>query len=238
MEECAVNIEAVETIQDRLKQVFDALGMTIYQISKDLGENPSKFYNILSGRAKPSYDTIMSLLACYPQIRADFLLRGIHPVLADGTDSSNSKFVVTDENLIEVPFVPIKFYASFVETYTEGFRKMDMDTYRVRSSSVRSNKPAVVIEISGNSMTPQLGNGAKVLAEQVDQSNWEYQSGGIYAVMYRDYFVVKRIRDNELMTKKYLTLHSDNPLGGSVTVGHKDLRGIWKIISIVDSPVE
>lgn len=238
MEDCAVNIEAEETIQDRLKQVFEGLGMTIYQISKDLGENPSKFYNILSGRAKPSYDTIMSLLACYPQIRADFLLRGIHPVLADGTDGGNSKFTVSDENLIEVPFVPIKFYASFVETYTEGFRKMDMDTYRVRSSSVRSNKPAVVIEISGNSMTPQLGNGAKVLAEQVDQSNWEYQSGGIYAVMYRDYFVVKRIRDNELMTKKYLTLHSDNPLGGSVTVSQKDLRGIWKIVSIVDSPVE
>ena len=238
MEECAVNIEATETIQDRLKHVFDGLGMTIYQISKDLGENPSKFYNILSGRAKPSYDTIMSLLACYPQIRADYLLRGLLPVLADTTDSDNSKFAPTDENLLEVPFVPIKFYASFVETYTEGLRKMDMDTYPIRSSSVRSNKPLVVIEISGNSMTPQLSNGAKVLAEQVDQSNWEYQSGGIFAVMYRDYFVVKRIRDNELMTKKYLTLHSDNPLGGSVTVGHKDLRGLWKIVSIVDSPVE
>ena len=238
MENYAVNIEAVETIQDRLKLVFDALGMTIYQISKDLGENPSKFYNILSGRAKPSYDTIMSLLACYPQIRADFLLRGLHPALVDGADGVNSRSAVANENLIEVPFVPIKFYASFVETYTEGFRKMDMDTYRVRGSSIRSNKPAVVIEISGNSMTPQLGNGAKVLAEQVDQSNWEYQSGGIYAVMYRDFFVVKRIRDNELMTKKYLTLHSDNSLGGSVTVGHKDLRGIWKIVSIVDSPVE
>jgi repressor LexA len=236
MEECAANIEAEETIQDRLKQVFDALGMTIYQISKDLGENPSKFYNILSGRAKPSYDTIMSLLACYPQIRADFLLRGIQPVL--GENNGNSRFTVADENLVEVPFVPIKFYASFVETYTEGFRKTDMDTYRVRSASIRSNRPVVVIEISGNSMTPQLSNGAKVLAEQVDQSNWEYQSGGIYAVMYRDFFVVKRIKDNELMTRKYLTLHSDNTLGGSVTVSAKDLRGMWKIVSIVDSPVE
>ena len=238
MEECAMNIEAVETIQDRLKQVFDGLGLTIYQIAKDLGENPSKFYNILSGRAKPSYDTIMSLLACYPQIRADYLLRGILPVLGEGNSEGNGRFVVAEENLIEVPFVPIKFYASFVETYTEGFRKMDMETYRVRNASIRSNKPAVVIEVQGNSMTPQLSNGAKVLAEQVDQSNWEYQSGGIFAVMYRDFFVIKRIRDNELMTKKYLTLHSDNPQGGSVTVGYKDLRGMWKIVCIVDSPVE
>ena len=50
--------EAENSIQDRLKQVFDALGITIYQIAKDLDENSSKFYNILSGRAKPSYDTI------------------------------------------------------------------------------------------------------------------------------------------------------------------------------------
>ncbi len=238
MEECAANIEAEETIQERLKTVFDALGMTIYQISKDLGENPSKFYNILSGRAKPSYDTILSLLACYPQIRADYLLRGIHPALSDGVASGNSKFLASEENLIDVPFVPIKFYASFVETFAEGLRRTDMDTYQVRSSAVRPSKPAVVIEISGNSMTPQLSNGAKVLAEIVDQSNWEYQSGGIYAVMYRDFFVVKRIRDNELITKKYLTLHSDNPQGGSVTVSHKDLRGLWKIVSIVDAPVE
>ena len=80
-ENCLKETITSVTIQDRLKQVFDALGITIYQIAKELGENPSKFYNILNGRAKPSYDTIMSLLACYPQISADYLIRGIMPVL-------------------------------------------------------------------------------------------------------------------------------------------------------------
>ncbi len=224
------------TIQDRLKQVFDALGITIYQISKELGENPSKFYNILNGRAKPSYDTIMSLLTCYPQISSDFLIRGKLPVL--NTPETNVRLMTADEDTLEVPFIPVKFYASFVESYADGINGTDMETFRVRKAVVKNQKQAVVLEISGNSMSPQLIHGAKVLAVPVSDSNWEYQSGGVYAVMYRDYFVVKRIRDNELLTRKYLTLHSDNPNGGNVTVPLQDIRGIWKIVSIVEAPVE
>ena len=225
------------TIQDRLKQVFDALGITIYQIAKELGENPSKFYNILNGRAKPSYDTIMSLLACYPQISADFLIRGIMPVL--NSPEANARLAPTEsDDTIEIPFVPVKFYATFVESYSDASSTADVESFRVRKPVVKGHKNPVVLEISGSSMSPQLTHGAKVLAVPVSENNWEYQSGGVYAVMYRDYFVVKRIRDNELLTRKYLTLHSDNPNGGNVTVPLQDIRGIWKIVSIVEAPVE
>ncbi|GAB3500669.1 helix-turn-helix transcriptional regulator [Spirosoma knui] len=224
------------SIQDRLKHIFDALGITIYQIAKELGENPSKFYNILNGRAKPSYDTIMSLLACYPQISADYLIRGIMPVL--NSPEANATLMTSDEDTLEVPFVPVRFYASFVESYADGINNTDMEMFRIRKPVMKGHKRAVVLEISGNSMSPQLAHGAKVLAVPVSESDWEYQSGGVYAVMYRDYFVVKRIRDNELLTRKYLTLHSDNPNGGNVTVPLQDIRGLWKIVTIVEAPVE
>ncbi|ADB41554.1 putative phage repressor [Spirosoma linguale DSM 74] len=235
-ENCLKKIASPVTIQDRLKQVFDALGITIYQIAKELGENPSKFYNILNGRAKPSYDTIMSLLACYPQISADYLIRGILPIL--NSPQANARLLSADDDTIEVPFIPVKFYATFVESFAEGIHATDVDSFRVRKPIVKGHKNSVVLEISGNSMSPQLAHGAKVLAIPVSENNWEYQSGGVYAVMYRDYFVVKRIRDNELLTKKYLTLHSDNPNGGNVTVPLQDIRGLWKIVAIVEAPVE
>jgi repressor LexA len=224
------------TIQDRLKQVFDALGITIYQIAKELGENPSKFYNILNGRAKPSYDTIMSLLACYPQISADFLIRGITPVL--NLPEGNAQLMSVSDDTIDVPFVPVKFYATFVESYSDTISPADTESFRVRKPLLKGHKNPVVLEISGSSMSPQLTHGAKVLAVPISENNWEYQSGGVYAVMYRDYFVVKRIRDNELLTRKYLTLHSDNPNGGNVTVPLQDIRGLWKIVAIVEAPVE
>lgn len=231
--------DGMESVQDRMKQVFDALNLSIYQVAKDLGENSSKFYNILSGRAKPSYDTVMTLLAQYPQIRADFLLRGTLPVLSSEPEGkTNGQLVLADDDIIELPFVPIKFYASFVENITEGLQPHGLETYRVRKPVERMPKQPVVIEISGNSMSPQLVNGAKVMAVEIDSTDWEYQSGGVYAVIYRDYFVVKRIKENELLTRKILTLHSDHPNGGTVTVSLGDLRGIWKVVSIVEAPVE
>jgi phage repressor protein C with HTH and peptisase S24 domain len=236
MEKCLDKTDGTVSIQNRLKQVFDALGITIYQIAKELGENPSKFYNILNGRAKPSYDTIMSLLACYPQISADYLIRGILPVLT--SPEANAVMTKADEDTLEVPFVPVRFYASFVESYADGIGTTDSEMFRVRKPVMKGHKRAVVLEISGNSMSPQLAHGAKVLAVPVNESDWEYQSGGVFAVMYRDYFVVKRIRDNELITRKYLTLHSDNPNGGNVTVPLQDIRGLWKIVTIVEAPVE
>ncbi|MCK8491821.1 MULTISPECIES: LexA family transcriptional regulator [Spirosoma] len=235
-EKCSEKIDSEVTIQDRLKQVFEALGITIYQIAKELGENPSKFYNILNGRAKPSYDTIMSLLACYPQISADYLIRGVLPVL--NSPEENAMVMATDEDTMEIPFVPVRFYATFVESYTDGIGASDIESFRVRKPVMKGHKQAVVLEISGNSMSPQLAHGAKVLAIPVNENDWVYQSGGVYAVMYRDYFVVKRVRDNELLTRKYLTLHSDNPNGGNVTVPLQDIRGMWKIVTIVEAPVE
>lgn len=235
-EKCSEKIDTTMSIQDRLKQVFEALGITIYQIAKELGENPSKFYNILNGRAKPSYDTIMSLLACYPQISADFLIRGILPVL--NQPEPNAVVMQSDDDTVEVPFVPVRFYATFVESYADGNGTLDTEPFRVRKPVLKGHKNAVILEISGNSMSPQLAHGAKVLAVPVSESDWEYQSGGVYAVMYRDYFVVKRIRDNELITRRYLTLHSDNPNGGNVTVPLQDIRGLWKIVTIVEAPVE
>ncbi len=228
--------KASTTIQERLKEVFEALGISIYQIAKDLNENSSKFYNILNGRANPSYDTIIRILESYPQVSADFLLRGMLPVLKDGNASVRA--AVTQDAYREIPYVPVQFHATFVETYTEGFRYEDMDTYPVSSEIAGRLRKPVIIEVSGNSMSPQLADGAKVIATQVHTGDWMYQSGGVYAVVYRDFFVIKRIRENELLTRKYLTLHSDNPLGGSVSVPAEDLRGIWKVQGIVYAPVQ
>jgi transcriptional regulator with XRE-family HTH domain len=228
--------ESDNSIQERLRQVFDALGISIYQIAKDLNENSSKFYNILSGRAKPSYDTIIGILNYYPQVRADFLLRGEGAVLTD--DTLSNAFLSPETSYVEVPYVPIKFHASFVESYTDSYRFQDLETFRISKDLVKNLREPVIIEISGNSMSPQLVPGARVLAVPVDTGDWIYLSGGVFAVIYRDFFVVKRIRENDLLTKRYLTLHSDNPMGGSVTVPANEIRGIWRVANIVSAPVE
>lgn len=229
-----------QSIQHRLRQVFDQLGLTIYQIAKDTAENPSKFYNILNGRAKPSYDTILNLLVQYPQIRADYIFRGVEPILDTDVAAPVVRVPVppAEPDQVEIPFVPTRFYASFVESISDGIREADLESYPVSAAMARKYPQAIVLEIEGNSMSPQLVSGARVMATPVAEGDWVYQSGGVYAVMYRDYLVVKRIRENNLLTHQQLTLYSDHPNGGSVTISADDLRGLWKVVRIVEAPVE
>ena len=232
-----IAVSHMDTIHERFSLMLRELGLTAYQLAQDVGENPSKLYNIMNGKAKPSFSTIEVILNKYPQVNGHWLLTGEGEKLVQ--HESNATLVpALEEPYVDLPFIPVTFYMSFTEGYADDCEYTHLETYRVYDPGAKAYKNGVVIEVQGNSMRPQLAHGSKVLAVCVDRGDWQYQSGGVYALMYRDYFVVKRIKDNELMTKGMLTLHSDNPDSGSMPVKVEDIRGMWKVLRVVDSPVE
>ncbi|MBD0260704.1 MAG: LexA family transcriptional regulator [Cytophagales bacterium] len=225
-------------ISERLSRLIDSLGLTTYQFSKALGyDRPEKIYAVVNGKTKPSFDTLSAITDTFKQVNPKWLLNGEGDMFFP---EPNARIVSApqDKNYTDYPFVPIRFQATFVEGYSATCRLDNMETYRVYSADGRTYKNAAVFEVEGNSMWPQIRHGARVLAVCVDKGDWCYQSGGVYAVMYKDYFVIKRIKDNELLTRKLLTLHSDNPEGGSMPVPLEEIRGIWKVVKVVDAPVE
>ncbi len=226
---------ATNNIHTRLKNIIEALNLTTYQIAKVLDENSSKFYNIMNGKTKPSYDTIFKLIEKYPEINPDYIFKGIEPILIL---AKKEGALIDDLAYEEVPYLPIKFQASFVENFGISLKTEDLGKYSVLKSSLKNKKQPVVIEIQGNSMSPQLQNGNRVLANFIPEPDWNYISGGVYAVIYRDFFVVKRIKDNELLLKNTLTLYSDNIKSGNITVPKNEIKGIWKITNIIEASVE
>ncbi|AQG79943.1 helix-turn-helix transcriptional regulator [Spirosoma montaniterrae] len=65
------------TIHVRLQQLIDALDISVLEFARQLGERRGeKVYHILHGRLKPRYDTLEKIVAVYPQVNADWLLRG------------------------------------------------------------------------------------------------------------------------------------------------------------------
>ncbi|MGV3561588.1 XRE family transcriptional regulator [Larkinella arboricola] len=130
-------------------------------------------------------------------------------------------------------------YSSYIEL--EGERINVLTDYlerlnRITDPAKREEEKVryVVIEIDGDSMEPRLEAGFKVLAYQLDSSAWAYQASGIYAVEFGDQLVVKRIKDNTLLESGILTLHSDNPEGGRLSVPLSEIRNIWKVERIID----
>ena len=222
-------------IHFRLRKIIETLDLTTYQIAKILDENSSKFYNIMNGKTKPSYDTIFKLIENYPQINPDYLFKGIEPIL---NKINGNGIIIDDLNYTEIPYLPIKFQASFIENYNISLKYEELETYPVLKGTIKNKNLPVVIEIQGNSMSPQLQSGNKVIAYQLEQQDWGYLSGGVFAIIYRDFFVIKRIKDNDILSKGTLTLHSDNVKSGIITIPIGEIKGIWKITNIIDAGVE
>lgn len=95
----------------------------------------------------------------------------------------------------------------------------------------------LVVEVGGDLMAPTLRAGTRVLATPVPPSEWPYMPCGVYCVVYRATFVVRRVQDNQLAEQQQLLLHADNPLGGTHLVRGKDIRAIWQVRWAVYAPV-
>lgn len=222
-------------IHIRLKKIIEALNLTTYQIAKILDENSSKFYNIMNGKTKPSYDTILKIIEKYPEISSDYLFKGVGPIIIE---SKKEGALLENLEYLEIPFLPIKFYASFIENVNQSLTFDNFEKYSVLKSSLKNKKTPVVIEIQGNSMSPLLQNGNKVIATQISYEDWSYITGGVYAIVYRDFFVVKRIKDNDILNKNQLILYSDNVKNGNITIPVGEIKAIWKVTNIIDAQVE
>ncbi|NID09340.1 S24 family peptidase [Fibrivirga algicola] len=159
------------------------------------------------------------------------------------------KPVALQEEKIPIPFIPVRARAGFArssiveESHVMYGSELDVvyvsrDVLKAGYETERSRKDKVyVIEVDGDSMEPLLHPGYEVTAYVVDPGDWPYTTG-VVAVQYRDEFVIKRIRDNRLEEDGRLTLHSDNPLGGSITVPRSEIRQIFEIDEIVKGKVK
>ncbi len=64
-------------IADRLQELLTFWKLNPNQFAKELGyERPEKIYGILNKKFKPSFETLMDIITQYPQVNANWLLKG------------------------------------------------------------------------------------------------------------------------------------------------------------------
>ena len=91
-------------IESRLQQLIDALNVSVLEFARQLGERRGeKVYHILHGRLKPRYDTLEKILAVYPQVNGDWLMRG--EGLMFKTLDSPSAAITTEERLRNMEYL-------------------------------------------------------------------------------------------------------------------------------------
>lgn len=143
--------------------------------------------------------------------------------------------IVTESDTVELPLVSIPARATFAEI-GDGVNVDLYETFLVYKTPGEDFTGQIIIELDGDSMEPIYVSGAKVRAKRVPVERWPYITSGVYAVAAGGSFLIKRIKNNDFPSG-FLVLHSDNEqTGGSLTVKTQDIRSIWKVLRIVDSP--
>ena len=95
----------------------------------------------------------------------------------------------------------------------------------------------LVAEVDDYALAPVLPPRARVLATAVPAAEWPYLPPGVYCVLYRTSFAIRRLRDNTLLQQGVLLLHTDYPGGGAYPVRAEDLHAVWHVRWAVFVPV-
>lgn len=147
---------------------------------------------------------------------------------------------IAPELYVQIIEIPVSARAGFNYENFINDNRNDIEYINVpKSYLTHSADPSryKVIAIDGDSMEPYLRPGMRVLGYLINPGDWAYLRGTV-AVDMENEFVVKRILHNTLDNLGYVELTSDNPLGGKITAHRNKIRNIWKMLRIIDGPVD
>ena len=210
------------TYSEWFSEAFKALGVTPNEVAIKLGIVNVKIYNIVGGRGKPGYETIQQILTAYPRLNANWLLKGQKPILHESSAIIEGTGSVSSE--VKLPLYEAgNGYSGQQESYS----------LPVLADQEANYSSAVVVRLTDNSMLPKYPVGMRLLAKPVPAAEWDYINSMLVMVLYRSTLVVRRIKENDLISKSYLTLYADSDEAGYVLVRRDDIKSIWQVVDIV-----
>ena len=228
------------TISERLKLVRRKRGLTQQEMANLLTIARPTVAQLEGGRHQPSNEVLETIISKL-DISRDWLWFGTGEMEENFSIGHPARLMSlsVEVEYIDCPLIPVPARAAFMEMVGQEVGYSHFKTVRIYNPSpeLLQGEP-LVFELDGDSMEPQLRPGMQVAVMPLPLENSKYVVSGVYVVAFSNQLIVKRIKDNDILTKGQLTLHSDNPKAGSLTVESADLRGLWKVIDIIRGRVE
>jgi hypothetical protein len=237
-------------LSQRINLIVDRLESGVQRrFALKIGARPGQISEVLGERrAKPSSDLLEKIGIAYPEIRTEWLLLGEGEMLksadSDAQPQNISPYPPNQTNvkasglLSDIKVIPLR-HISFPARASFGYMQMQrvkegdiFETVLFRLPPGRTEqdyKDAVVFDIEGDSMEPNLRDGQQVIAWEIPPSRWEYLHNTACVVAYLEEVTVKAILKNDLNNTDGLTLHATGGPGGSFTVERKDINSIWEV---------
>lgn len=231
-----------ETIKERLKLLRKSRKLTQDELALLLSLTKSAISKFETGNSSPSSETLKRIALLY-NVSVDYLLNGSDSPsdarpqnissYPPGQNNAHAVGLLSDIPIIELGRVSFTARASFNYAQLQRFMNSDLfDKVLFRLPPGRTAadyKDALVFDIEGDSMEPNLRDGQQVIAWPIPEGKWEYLHNTACVVDYDDTVTVKAILKNDLNNTEGLTLHATGGMGGSFTVARKDIHSIWEV---------
>jgi hypothetical protein len=75
------NSESPLELADRLREIIKHYNLTVSRMAELVGGSKVKFYRLLDGTSKPDYKTTESILSEFPEVSAEWFMRGQGPMI-------------------------------------------------------------------------------------------------------------------------------------------------------------
>lgn len=241
-------------VSDRIRQILAHFQLNANQASQKLGHtNASKVYKFLAGDFKPGYDSLVELLATFPEISGDWLLMSRGPMLRPGVEaplqpgestmpgptmpyrgiSSGQVLTVTvdrmgKENTI---YVPVPAQTGYTHSFNQEQFMSDLEPYHL-PGFLGNNR---AFEVAGDSMYPTYKHHDIVVCSFVDR--WDQlQPDESYVLVTSENVLLKRLTAPITDRRGTIELHSDNTgQYGVHTMPVSDLLELWMVRGFIST---
>jgi hypothetical protein len=248
--------EPLSPLSQRINLIVNRLEDGVQRrFAMKIGARPGQISEILGERrARPSSELLEKIGKSYPEIRTDWLLLGEGEMLKSGNsdaqaqkDSSyNAPIEVSalgplaDQPYVDLPFPDFKALAHFGQHPGLSLQSFatspTLRLYLAPDEMPERYVGAIVIEIFGESMEPELHNGDRMVVWHIPESKWEMLHNTVCVVSYDDTVTIKGIAENDLYEHNRLKLRAANPPTSYFVVGRDKISSIWEVREYYDRP--
>lgn len=243
-----IKVEHTTVASTRIRELLAHYELTPYAAAQKMGHTrPSKLYKLLNGEANPGFDTLIEFLDTWPELSAEWLLRGRGPMLTSTSGSAVVDVVVTDtarpqalhavtsgrvlaitvdrtgnENILHIP---ARAQAGYANSHDEPAYLGDLTPYSLPLFTTGTYRS---FEVEGDSMKGTFGHRDIVIGQFVDR--WDMlQPGHCYVVVLHDNVLVKRLPRAIKSRRDTVELVSDNRAYPVHEVHASDIVELWHV---------
>lgn len=215
--------------ENRFSILMKELNVTAYKLGKQLNLRPDIFYRIERGESKPSYDTLEEVIKLYPQINANWLIKGEGEMFLSSEPSQQTSENNKKGNLIQqkgIPYYPIEAFAGRTDFHFSD--TPEFPTTKIYIPGFESCTAA--ISVAGDSMYPIYCSGDIIIIKEIQDLEiiiW----GKAYVIITKDHRLIKYIHRHE--SSNFITLKSANQKYEPVDIKREKIIKLYSIVGVI-----